>query len=390
MREPIFLDNQSTTPVDPRVLKIVAEIMEKDFGNASSVDHVFGRRAAELVESAREEVSLLVNAEKGRVYFTSGSTEAINIAINHVARNAKRKPAQIVLSPVEHPAVLETCLSLQKQGVAHLSFIKVDSFGRIDFEDLKNLVETGADLVAVMAANNEIGNTYSVEKVAKLCNEFDVPYLCDASQAAGKVNIEFDGWQIDYLVVSGHKIYGPKGSGALVCKRRHLPAGLMHGGAQEQAVRPGTLNVPGIAGLGEACRLRRVEMDVDEPIIADKRDKLQVLLQAGISELKVNGDVGNRLSGSLHISIPGIPSDAVITRICDSLAVSRGASCSSGTEKPSHVLLAMGLSEEEMEGALRIGIGKFNSEADVIAASEILINAVREVRTKMSGVSCKT
>lgn len=387
---PIYMDYFSTTPVDPRVVSVVATCMSETFGNPASVDHCFGTQASEVVERARQQVAQLVGAKRGKVIFTSGATEAINIVIRQFARERKaaNRPLRLLLLPVEHPAVLETSLDLAKHGEAEVRFLSVDDKGRLELKSLEHELQLGADLVCVMAANNETGNIYPIDKVASICADFGIRLLCDASQAAGKQVICFDDWRLSYMIVSAHKMYGPKGVGALITNRECLPIGVYTGGNQEFGIRPGTINVPAIAGFGEAAKLRMDEMEVDEVEIRKKRDRLQQLLVESIPNLVVNGDLDSRLAGALHISVPGVPNDAVITRIRDTLAISRGAACSSGIEKPSHVLSAMKLNDGLIEGAFRISLGRFTTESEVEFASNTFRRAVLEVMNSLNSTIC--
>jgi cysteine desulfurase len=229
-----------------------------------------------------------------------------------------------------------------------------------------------------MAANNEIGNIYPIGAIAQIAQRHSIPFLCDASQAVGKIPIHFEEWGITYLAISAHKLYGPKGCGALVVRKGHHLEPIIFGGGHQKGMRSGTLNVPGIVGLGEACRLRQIEMEADEKAIASKRDRLQTLLLNRIPGLVINGDTTSRLAGNLHISIPDIPNSAVIARVRSKLAISTGSACSSGIETPSHVLRALGLSDTVIEGALRIGLGKFTTDAEIDQAAEILFTAVSQ------------
>ncbi len=227
-------------------------------------------------------------------------------------------------------------------------------------------------------------SAYPIEKIAAIAQAYQVPWLCDASQAVGKIPIQFNEWGMTLLALSAHKLYGPQGVGALVVRRGHRLAPLLYGGGQQKGLRPGTLNLPGIVGLGEACRLRTAEMAVDEADIGQKRDYLQSRLQAQIPDLVINGDLQNRLAGNLHISIPGIPNSAIMARVRHTLAISTGSACSSGVEAPSHVLRAMGLAESVVEGALRLGLGKFSTDDDLDQAAEILAQAVQAIKWSMA------
>jgi cysteine desulfurase len=373
----IYLDYHSTTPIDKRVAELMLHYMTTAFGNASSIDHTYGDEAQEAVSQATVNISKLVGASPKQIIFTSGATESINLAIQGTIpfdSSSKIKP-RIAVLPVEHKAVLDTCYALAKKGLAEVISLQVDSKGRLDLDHLEKVCASGLSLLCMMAANNEIGNIYPIQEVATIAKQYGIPFLCDASQAVGKIPIDFEGWGITYLAISGHKLYGPKGSGALVVRKGYRLSPILFGGGHQKGLRSGTLNVPGIVGLGEACRLRLLEMEEDEKAIANLRDKLQNLLFEKIPGLVVNGDITSRLSGNLHISIPDVPNSAIIARVRHHLAISTGAACSSGVETPSHVLQAMGLSQEVIEGALRIGIGKFTTYEEIEQAASILSTA---------------
>ena len=381
----IYLDYHSTTPVDPRVADRMLYYMTTAFGNASSTDHIYGDEAAKAVSEARRQVAELVGAKPREVIFTSGATESINLAIQgtvfkHIDNNNKPR---IAISPLEHKAVLDTCVAIAKKGLAKLIYLKVDSQGRLDLEHLEQVCKQGLSLLCVMAANNEIGNIYPVREIGEIAQKYNIPFLCDASQAVGKIPIDFEQWGITYLAISGHKFYAPKGVGTLVVRKEHHLEPIIFGGGHQKGLRSGTLNVPGIAGLGEACRLRQLEMEEDEQAIAYLRDKLQKLLQDKIPNLIVNGDINSRLAGNLHISIPGIPNSAIVARVRHKIAISTGAACSSGVAAPSHVLRAMNLSDDAIEGSLRIGLGKYTTESEIEMTVPMLISAISQVRQAM-------
>ncbi|MCP6761827.1 MAG: cysteine desulfurase [Fischerella sp. CENA71] len=374
----IYLDYHSTTPVDPRVAERVMYYMTTAFGNANSVDHDYGNVAAKAVKQAHQQIAELINASPKEIIFTSGATESINLAIQgHIAQ--QNTPAKIIVSPVEHKAVLDTCKALAKKGLVEIIWLKVNQQAQIDLENLEKVCADGASLLCVMAANNEVGTIYPIQKIGAIASSYNIPFLCDASQAVGKIPINFQDWGITYLAISGHKFYAPKGVGALVVKKSYELEPIIYGGGHQQGIRSGTLNVPGIVGLGEASRLRQLEMKIDESAIALLRDQLQNLLLAKIPNLVVNGDLNNRLSGNLHISLPDIPNSAMIARVSHQLAISSGAACSSGVVAPSHVLQAMNLAENITEGALRIGIGKFTTQEEIEKASSVIISAVNSI-----------
>ena len=383
----IYLDYHSTTPVDMRVANQMLYYMTAAFGNASSIDHPFGDRAEEAVSQAAIHIAKLIGSSPKEVIFTSGATESINLAIQGSISNAASSQIKhrIAVLPVEHKAVLDTCDALAKKGLAEIVSIRVDSQGRLDLEHLEQVCANKLSLLCVMAANNEVGNIYPLEKIGQIAQKYDIAFLCDASQAVGKIPINFEEWGITYLAISAHKLYGPKGSGALVVKKGHHLNPIIFGGGHQKGIRSGTLNVPGIVGLGEACRLRQLEMAEDERAGATKRDRLQSLLLDKIPGLIVNGDTTSRLAGNLHISIPDVPNSAIIARVRSKLAISTGAACSSGVETPSHVLQALGLPANLIEGALRIGIGKFTTDEEIDRAAEILSSAVIQIRQVSSG-----
>ena len=382
MSPPIYLDNHATTPTDPRVAEVAVHYMLEAFGSASSTDHVFGDAAQHATEVAEKRVAELLGASDCRVVFTSGATEAVNLAIQGQVRlaNNRPKPVRIVVSAAEHHAVLHTCEALKNHGLASVDVLDIDRYARVDLQELSRRCRRGVDLVCVMAANNEVGTIYPIAEIATLVHEHGAMFLTDATQLAGRGTIRFTEWGVDMLAISGHKMYGPKGTGALVLARGVRLAPLVYGGEQQDGYRAGTVNVPGAAALGEACRLRLAEGVKDTRRIKKQRDRLQLLLQDALPTLAINGDQSNRLPGNLHISIPSIPNQAVIARIRKRLAVSTGAACSSGIEAPSHVLRAMHLDDAELAGAIRIGVGKFNTDSEIETAAELLIDAVGQVQ----------
>jgi len=383
---PIYLDYHATTPVDPRVADLMLHYMTTEFGNASSTDHIYGDRAAKAVSQARSQVAELVGASAREVIFTSGATESINLAIQGtVLKQIKNdNKLRIAFSPLEHKAVLDTCQEIAKKGLAELIHLKVDSQGKLDLEHLEKACKQGLSLLCVMAANNEIGNIYPVREIGEIAQKYEIPFLCDASQAVGKIPIDFEQWGITYLAISGHKFYAPKGVGTLVVKKGHHLEPIIFGGNHQKGMRSGTLNVSGIVGLGEACRLRQLEMAEDEKAIALLRDKLQNLLQEKIPNLVVNGDLTSRLAGNLHISIPEIPNSAIIARIRDRLAISTGSACSTGVAAPSHVLRAINLPDELIEGSLRICLGKFTTNEEIETSATIISDAAYKINQLMN------
>jgi cysteine desulfurase len=377
--KPIYFDYHSTTPADPRVVEKIAYSMLVEFGNASSIDHQYGDEAEKAVSEAAYQVANLIGASSKEIIWTSGATESINLAIQGSLPKDCSCPSRIALLPTEHKAVLDTCQVFEKRGWAELIYLKVDSHGRLDLNYLEQICAKGISLLCVMAANNEIGNIYPIQAIGQIAQRYHVNFLCDASQAVGKIPIEFTKWGITYLAMSAHKLYASKGIGCLVVRKGCFLEPLIYGGGHQKGMRSGTLNVPGIVGLGEACHLRYLEMEEDEKRIAAMRDRLQALLLAKMPNLIINGDATSRLAGNLHISIPGIPNSVIIARVRSELAISTGSACSSGVEAPSHVLQALKLPNDVIEGALRIGIGKFTADEEIDRAAKILATAVDDI-----------
>lgn len=380
---PIYLDYHATTPTDPRVAEKVINYMTTTFGNAHSIDHIYGDQALQAVKKSRQQIAELINSTPQEIIFTSGATESINIAIQgHIYQQYQQnKPCKIIISPVEHKAVLDTCQALAKKGIVEIIWLKVNQQAQIDLEHLEKICSQNASLLCIMAANNEVGTIYPISEIGKIAEKYNIPFLCDASQAIGKIPINFHNWNITYLAISGHKLYAPKGIGALVIKKGYHLQPIIYGGGHEQGIRSGSLNVPGIVGLGESCYLRQLEMVEDEQRISILRDELQNLLQSKIDNLVINGDLNNRLAGNLHIAIRDIPNTAIIARINHQLAISTGSACSSGAISPSHVLRAMNLSDDMIDGVLRIGIGKFTTQEEITKAASLIINAVHQIHT---------
>lgn len=379
---PIYLDHHATTPVDPRVADVVMDVMLNVFGNANSVDHTHGEAALEIVERAAEEVAALIGSEAAGVRFTSGSTESIRLAVGHAIATRRNPMLRIAATRVEHQAVLDAIGIAVRSGLAEVLWIEVDAEASLRPESLHAALWESVDLVCVMGANNEVGTIYPVEQIARDVHLSGAKLLVDGTQAVGRMELRVVDWGIDYLAFSSHKIYGPKGVGALA-----VSSAAVHSEITEHVLgHDGTLNVPGIAGFGEACRLMGLEGAGDEMRIRACRDRLEARLLHDLPDIVVNGNRGNRLAHNLHLSVPGIPNDAVIARLRSKVAVSTGAACSSGAQTPSHVLKAMGLSEDKQEGAIRIGLGKWTTQDDVDRAAAEIVAAVREVGGSMRGV----
>ncbi|MBD2159897.1 cysteine desulfurase [Limnothrix sp. FACHB-1083] len=380
--EPIYFDYHATTPIDPRVLDVIAPFHTHHYGNPSSNDHLWGDHAETAVKLASQQIGQLINSNPRQIIFTSGATESLNLAIQGTiaALSPRNQLPRVATLTVEHKAVLDTCYALARQKRIEHILIPVDKQARLNLDDLDKLCAEQLDLLCIMAANNEVGTIYPVAQIAAIAQSHQTPYLCDATQALGKIPLDFDGWGVTMLAISGHKCYGPKGIGALIVQRGHRIAPLFYGGGQQNGLRPGTFNVPGIVGFGETCRLRASEMQEDEWRIAQQRDRLQTLLEAQIPGLAVNGDLKNRLAGNLHICVPGLPNGAIVARVRQQLAIATGSACTSGVEAPSHVLQAMQLPSDHLEGAIRIGLGKFTTDDEIDRAAQLLSNAIGQIR----------
>lgn len=379
---PIYLDHHATTPVDPRVADVVLDTMVNVFGNANSVDHIHGEAALEEVERATAEVADLIGSDVAGVRFTSGSTESIRLAVGHAIAVRRNRMLRIAATTVEHQAVLDALRIGVRSGLAEVFWMEVDAEANLLPEGLQAALRENVDLVCVMAANNEVGTIYPIEQIARDVHLAGAKVLVDGTQAVGRVDLRVLDWDLDYLAFSSHKIYGPKGVGALA-----VGSAAVHSEITECVLgHEGTLNVPGIVGFGEACRLMKVEGAGDERRIRACRDRLEARLMRDLPDIVVNGNRGNRLAHNLHLSLPGIPNDAVIARLRNKVAVSTGAACSSGAQTPSHVLKAMALSDDMKEGAIRIGLGKYTTEDEVDRAAAEIIAAVREVVGSMRGV----
>jgi len=352
--------------------------LQNNFGNPSSVDHDLGTAAANTVKSSRNKIADLLECDPGEITFTSGATEGISLFLQGfvagLAGREKTKP-RVVTSPVEHPAVMENLQALAQAERIDLRMLSVDNKGRINLAELETMLKTGAGLVCVMAVNNEVGNIYPTERIAQLASAHRAVYLCDATQAIGKIPFSLANHPDTVAVFSGHKFYAPKGIGVLVADRSLPIKPLFFGGGQQRSLRPGTINAPLIGTLAYAPEIAVSEQSEETARIQRFRDLLQQQLQNHYPSLRVNGDVENRVAGALHVSLVGQNNKQLIAKVRDQLAISTGAACSSGSERPSHVLTAMKLSPEIVESALRISLGRYSAEADVDRCANIIGNA---------------
>ena len=385
---PVYLDHHATTPVDPAVVGAMLPYLTEKFGNPSSRQHLFGQEAHAAVEEARAQVARLIGAETGDIVFTSGATESDNLAVRGGARAGGARGRHLVTTAIEHPAVLEPARSLEREGF-DVTVVGVGPEGVVSPGEIARALRTDTVLVSVMAANNEIGTVQEVAEIGRLCREREILFHTDAVQAIGRVPVSVEAWGADLVSVSAHKMYGPKGVGALYVRRARRPRirlqAQAEGGGQEKGLRSGTLNVPGIVGFGEAARLAVEALEAGEPErIAALRDRLLAGLRARLDGVEVNGSMAHRLPGNLHVSISRAEAETLILSLGGRIAISSGAACAEAGGKGSHVLRALGLPDERIYTALRFGLGRFNDAAAIDEAIEALAGAVDAARSRAS------
>jgi cysteine desulfurase len=378
--QPIYLDYQATTPVDPRVLEAMMPYFTHKFGNPHSRSHSYGWEAEEGVEKARAQVAKLIGADEKEVIFTSGATESNNLAIRGVAEFYKDRKNHIVTTVTEHKCVLDTCRHLEQQGF-EVTYLPVQKNGLIDLEVLRAAVTDKTVVVSIMAVNNEIGVIQPLAEIGKICREKKAFFHTDAAQAAGKIPLDVEAMNIDLMSISGHKIYGPKGIGALYVRRkpriRLVP--LIVGGGQERGFRSGTLPTPLCVGLGEAAEIAMKEMDAESKRLAKLRDRMLKGLNAKLTDIHVNGDLEHRIPGNLNIGFAYVEGESLMMGI-KGLSVSSGSACTSASLEPSYVLRALGVEEDMAHTSLRIGLGRFTTEHEVDTAVDELVRHVNKLR----------
>ncbi len=380
LNRPIYLDYQATTPCDPRVVQAMLPHFTEKFGNPHSRSHVYGWEAEEAVEQAREQIAAILGADAKEIVFTSGATEANNLAIKGLASFYRRKKSHIVTCVTEHKCVLDPCRYLEGQGFT-ITYLPVQPSGLVDLDQLRQAVTEETLLVSIMAVNNEIGVIQPLADIGRLCREKGAFFHTDAAQAVGKIPLDVEAMNIDLLSVSGHKAYGPKGIGALYVRRRprvRLEA-LIHGGGQERGMRSGTLPTPLCVGLGEACRIANSEMAAEAQRLRRLRDDLLAGLRQRIGDVFVNGDLDARIPGNLNLGFASVKAEPLMMAARD-VAVSSGSACTSESVEPSYVLRALGLADEMAQSSLRFGLGRFTSADEVEQAVELLAAAVTKVR----------
>ena len=379
-QRPIYLDYQATTPMDPRVLDAMLPYFTEKFGNPHSRNHQYGWEAEDGIEAAREEIAQLIGADAREVIFTSGATESNNIAIKGVAEFYKDKKNHIITCVTEHKCVLDSCRHLEQAGFK-VTYLPVMQNGLVDLNELANAITEQTVLVSIMAVNNEIGVIQPLAEIGKLCRSKGVFFHTDAAQAVGKMPIDVEEMQIDLLSISGHKIYGPKGIGALFVRRkprvRLVP--IINGGGQERGMRSGTLPTPLCVGLGEACRIARLEMVDEAKRLQKLQDRFLAAINKELDEIYINGDITSRIPGNLNISFAYVEGESLMMGI-KNLSVSSGSACTSASLEPSYVLRALGVEEELAHTSLRIGFGRFTTDAEVDKAIADITGAVKKLR----------
>ena len=378
---PIYMDNHATTPVDPRVVEAMLPYFGEKFGNAASRNHEFGWVAEEAVENARGQIARLINATPKEIVFTSGATESTNLAIKGVAEMYREKGNHIITQVSEHKATLDTCKRLEKYGY-EVTYLPVEKDGRINLDDLRRAITPKTILISIMYANNEIGVVQPIAEIGKIAKEKGVFFHVDGVQAVGKIPVDMQKDGIDLMSISAHKIYGPKGVGALYVRRKNPRvqlSAIIDGGGHERGMRSGTLNVPGIVGLGKACELCQNEMVEESTKLRRLREKLTHSIMSRLDETFINGSMEHRLPHNVNISFAYVEGESLLMGIND-VAVSSGSACTSATLEPSYVLKALGVGEDLAHTSIRFGIGRFNTEEEVDYVANRVVDTVTRLR----------
>jgi cysteine desulfurase len=378
---PIYFDNHATTPVDPRVLEAMLPYFGDKFGNAASRNHSFGWAGEEAVENARAQVASLIGATPKEIIFTSGATESDNLMIKGVAEMYREKGNHIITQAIEHKAVLDTCKRLEKYGF-EVTYLPVQKDGRVDPEDVRKAIKPTTILITVMYANNEIGIINPIQEIGKIAKEHGIIFAVDGVQAVGKIPVDVQKDNIDLLAITAHKIYGPKGVGALYVRRRNPRvqlSAIIDGGGHERGMRSGTLNVPGIVGLGKACEVAQQAMAEESKRMLGLRERLRKGLEAKLDEVFINGSMEHRLPNNLNMSFAYVEGESLLMGIND-IAVSSGSACTSATLEPSYVLKALGVGEDLAHTSSRFGLGRFNTEEEVDYVIDKMVQVVSKLR----------
>jgi len=377
----VYLDNQATTPLDPKVFLVMEPWFTAKFGNASSRNHTYGWEAEETVEIARESVAAIIGALPKEIIFTSGATESNNIALQGVAKNYQKQGKHIITLKTEHKAVMDVCQHLSKDGF-DITYLPVDKDGILDLNKFEDAIRDDTILASIMHVNNEIGVIQPINELGAICKNKGIIFHVDAAQSVGKLPINVENMGIDLLSISAHKFYGPKGVGALYIRRKKPRVQLqpiMFGGGHERGIRSGTLPVPNIVGLGKACDIAADVMNKENLRISQLRDSLIRGIRAENPNAKINGSMEYRVAGNLNMSFPGANNEAIIAAVPE-IAISSGSACTTSTMEPSHVLLALGMSKEDAYSSLRFGIGRFNNEKDI----QIAVGSINSCMKKLS------
>lgn len=381
LSHPIYMDNQATTPVDPRVLEEMLPYFRERFGNAASRNHKFGWDAEEAVQAARQQVADLINASPREIVFTSGATESDNLALKGVAEMYREKGNHIITCVTEHKAIIDSAKHLEKQGV-RVTFLPVGQSGLIDLGELDAAITDKTILVSIMTVNNEVGVIQDIREIGRIAREHGVLFHTDAVQAVGKIPFDVDDLNVDIASLSAHKMYGPKGIGAIYVRRRNprvLLSPIIDGGGHERGMRSGTLNVPGIVGFGKAAQLAREELPAEAVRLMALRERLRSRLEENLDEVYINGDLQKRIPGNLNMSFAYVEGESLLMGI-DDIAVSSGSACTSASLEPSYVLKALGVGEDLAHTSIRFGLGRFNTAEEVDYVAEKVTSTVRRLR----------
>lgn len=378
---PIYLDNHSTTPMDPRVLEAMLPYFTRIFGNAASRNHSFGWEAETAVDTAREQIAALIGGSSKEIVFTSGATESNNLAIKGAARFYKDRGTHIITSKIEHKAVIDSCRALEMEGFT-VTYLDPAADGIITAAAVEAAMRPDTVLVTIMFANNEIGTVNPIGEIGALCREKGVLFHTDAVQAVGKVNVDVEAMKIDLLSITAHKMYGPKGVGALYVRRkpRVRLTPMIDGGGHERGLRSGTLNVPGIVGFGKAAELSRLEMPEESKRLFALRERLHKKLNDGVAQVVLNGSVEHRLPGNLNVSFAYVEGESMLMAINKHVAVSSGSACTSASLEPSYVLRALGVGDDLAHSSLRFGLGRFTTEAEIDYVADLVVKSANRLR----------
>jgi len=386
MTRPIYMDNHATTPLDPRVLQAMLPYFTEHFGNAASRSHPFGWAAEEAVDAARGQIATLIGAKPKEIIFTSGATESDNLALKGVVEFYKDKGSHVITCVTEHKAVLDTCKALERSGKASVTYLGVDCYGQVDPQEVRKAITDKTILISLMYANNEIGTLQPIREIGKIAKEKGILFHCDATQGVGKVPVDVETDGIDLLSMTAHKIYGPKGCGALYVRAkgpRVRLTPLIDGGGHERGMRSGTLNVPGIVGFGKACELCGQELESEAARLMALRTRLYEGITSRLAEVYLNGHPVQRLPGNLNLSFSYVEGESFLMGVNQEIALSSGSACTSATLEPSYVLKALGVGEELAHTSIRFGLGRFNTQEEV----EYVIGRVVEVVERLRALS---